>query len=211
MAGQTERLAEKRLVATTGEEAVALVENHHPEMVLLSLELKRPDARLVAPNLIQAHPDLLVVATFREMALPMMNRLNGLGVEDFLPQPLQFLQLFRIASTRFGVPLRRHTRYHAALDVVRLDGVTIGRTIDISCGGLQMECIHPAAPDQSFLADLTLPDGAKVRSRCHVLAVEGESPKQVTARVEFVNLRGEEFRRLTNFIDTLSPEAAEEV
>ena len=197
---QTERLASRRELATSGDEAISLVERLRPEALLLSLELRHPDADKVAKLLKKGHPELFMIASFRELSVPMMAKLEQLGIDEFLPQPIDPTQLFRAASKRFDTPFRRHTRYPVHLEVFRADGVMVGKTRDISEGGLQMDCYHPTHPEQSMLLDITLASDQKLRVRCLVLEVEGEPPTTVIARMQFQNLRGEEHRRLMRFL-----------
>jgi len=203
IAGETTHLAKERLIATTGGEALGLVGTHKPAMCLLSLEIARPEATEIAPQLLAVHPKLFIVATFRELALPLMGRLEKVGIEDFIPQPIDYTELFRAASDHFGMPFRRHARYPITLEVFRMDGVLIGKTRDISAGGLMMDCIHPAQAEQSLLVDIALTDETKVRVRCQIIAAEGQPPIAMTARGQFQNLRGDEYRKLMGFLAEL--------
>jgi DNA-binding NtrC family response regulator len=205
---ETERLAIERPTASTGQEAIALVKRYQPEAILLSLEIEHPEADAVIKEVLEIRPGIFVVATFRELAVPTMDRLDRLGVEDFIPQPIDFTQLFRAASTRFNTAFRRHTRYRATLEVYRADGVLVGRTLDISEGGLAMTCEHPVHAESSLLIDLALPNDEKIRVRCEIIASEGEPPKTVSARGQFQNLRGADKKRLREFLHTQEPDDA---
>lgn len=204
IAEQTERLAERRFIATTGKDALGLVAEHQPEAVLISLEIKHPEAYAVVGAITKADPDRFVVATFRELSVPTMDRIGRLGVEDFIPQPIDFTQLFRAASQRFDTYFRLHTRYPVSLEVFRVDGVMVGKTLDVSEGGVRMACIHPVHPGHSLLVDMLLPeDQGKVRVRCTIIAVEGKAPNEIVARGQFHNLRGEDHKRLQEFLTAL--------
>jgi hypothetical protein len=202
--GETARLAERRIGVSSGDEALKLVKEQSPEMLLLSLELR--DVNAAVQKLRKAHPGLFMVATFRELGVPGMDKLAKTGVDDFIPQPIDYTALYRTASTRFGVPFRRHTRFPAQLEVYRADGVLVGKTLDISEGGLRMDCIHPLQKEASMLYDIALPGDAerRLRIRCLVLDVAGDAPRQVVARVQFQNLRGEEHRRMIAFFAELA-------
>jgi DNA-binding NtrC family response regulator len=203
---ETTRLAENRIVARTGDDALVRIATEKPEMLLLSLEIMRPDAAAVVAKIRKTNPNLYIVATFRELGVPAMNKLAKTGVDDFVPQPIDFTALYRAASTRFGMAFRRHTRYPAALEVYRADGVLVGKTLDISEGGLRMDCIHPAQKEASMLFDIALPrdEDRRLRIRGLILDVAGEAPQKVTARLQFQNLRGEEHRRLITFLADLA-------
>jgi DNA-binding response OmpR family regulator len=204
---ETERLAKERFVARNADDALRLVAQHKPELLLLSLEL-RPDASAVVTKLRKDGLNTCIVGMFRELGVPAMNRLAKAGVDEFLPQPIDYTQLFRLASARFDMHFRRHSRYNVTLDVFRPDGVLVGRTLDVSEGGLRLECFHPAEKDASMLYDIALPK-SKLRARCLFLQVDGAAPSKVIARVQFQNLRGEEHRRLIDYMGELSRIAPE--
>jgi CheY-like chemotaxis protein len=205
-ADQCERLASRREITTTTNETIARVEALEPELLLLSLELPKLDPLRAVPALRQRLPKLFVIATYRELSLPRMKKLSEAGVEEFIAQPVDIIQVYRAASARFRTSFRRHDRYALSLDVVRADGVVIGKTIDLSEGGLRMEAVHPMTPGESILVDLALPDGPKpLRVRCQLLHVDGQAPAKVTVRAQFVNLWGPEHRRLVNFLGTQTP------
>ena len=64
------------------------------------------------------------------------------------------------------MPFRRHDRYTVTIDVVRADGVTVGRTIDLSEGGSVHGRLHPLTPGESVLIDLPLGDEPKKLCGC---------------------------------------------
>ncbi len=206
VARHCERLAEERLFTTGGERTIAQVASLRPEMVVLSLEITKPDAVEVAKAIQKIAPDTFIIITFREMAVPMMEKLGKLEVGDFIAQPVDFAAIFRAASKRFGTVFRRHERHSVTLDIQRADGVLIGKTRDLSEGGLMMDAIHPFSVDESLLVDLGLPE-KPLRVRCHVLAVDGQPPAKVTARVMFENLRGREHERLVGYLADLGKQA----
>lgn len=203
-ASQCERLAERRHVAETTAELLQVVQAQRPDLLVLSLELAGLEPETLVPRLQAAAPDVFIIATYRELSVQHMEKLSRLGLEDFVPHPADALQIFRAASRRFHLPFRRHDRHVVALDVVRADGVTVGRTIDMSEGGLCMSASHPFAAGESVLVDLPLDDGAKpLRVRCTVLKVEGQAPTRVTAHMQFVKLWGPEQRRLVAYLAKL--------
>ena len=204
IAEETERLAEQRHVAERGDDVLRLVSEHQPEALLLSLELHHPGAADVVAKVVKAHPDVFVVGTYRELSVKEMDKLGRLGVEDFIAQPIDYVQLFRAASNRFDMPFRRHNRHTVALDVARADGVAVGQTVDVSEGGLQMECDAAVQAGHSLLIDLALPDDlGRVRTRLEVLHVEGAESGKILARGQFQNLRGDDLKRLRSYITKL--------
>ncbi|HET6344559.1 MAG TPA: PilZ domain-containing protein, partial [Myxococcota bacterium] len=173
---QCRRLATERLVATTGTQALALVSEYKPEVVVVSLELARPPIEKLVPKLIKIVPDVLIVASFRELAVPKMEQLNRLGVDDFVAHPINATEIFRAVSRRFHMAFRQHQRFNLHLDVLRADGVTLGRTLDVSVGGMRLELYHPLHAGESVLIDVMLPTGHKLRARCRLLSIEGTAP-----------------------------------
>src|SRR5262245_10663524 len=119
---QCRRLAQQRLVATHGEQILGLCAEFRPELVLLSLEMAHPPLEQLIPKLIKLLPDVLLIATFRELSVPHLEQLNRLGVDDFLAQPLQASELFLTVARRFAVSFRRRPRYPVRLEVHRPDG-----------------------------------------------------------------------------------------
>lgn len=210
IADETERLAVERLAVTSGDDVVRLAGEKRPEVVLLSLELNKPDATAVAKKLQKQHPDIFIMATFRELAVGKMDQLSAAGIEDFLPQPIDFVQLFRTASQRFGLAFRRHERYVVDVPVARVDGVLLGTTADLSEGGISFHCNEPTQAGQSLFVDLLLPGPhTKVRVRCVVLKVgPGETAEKSLAQAQFENLRGQEHQRLLQFLAGQPTQAA---
>jgi hypothetical protein len=207
VAEQCERLAQQRAIATTVAEMMQLIAELRPEVAVVSLELPGPPAKQWVPQLLKSQSGIFLISTYRELSVPEMERLGGLGVEEFIPHPIDILQVFRVTSRRFNVPFRRHDRYNLALDVFRMDGVMIGKTYDISEGGMCMEAIHPIGADESILVDLAIEDGGEpLRIRCHVLSVEGQAPAPVRARIQFVTLWGPDQKRLIRFLRQQSTE-----
>jgi CheY-like chemotaxis protein len=203
IADQCERLAEKRVVVTTAPEALQRAHELTPNVVVFALEMPRTSARAFVPDLLKAAPSTLLVATYRELSVTDMRRLAGLGVAEFVAQPIDIIQIYRAASHHFNVPFRRHDRYSLSLEVFRADGVLIGKTCDISEGGMCLTAYHPIAAGESLLVDLELPAGEKaLRIRCLVLGIEGQAPATVRARVQFTKLFGREQRRLLDFLQS---------
>lgn len=196
------RLAEQRFIASTSAELAKLTRELHPEVVVVALELTKPPALEVIAKLTKEQPSLLVIATYRELSILDMEKLERAGVHDLLPQPVDVTEVFRAASRHFAKPFRRHDRIAATIDVFRADGVLVGRTRDLSEGGMLIDALQPMKNDESLLLELALGDGVpkSMRVRCRVLAVEGTQPARVTARIQFERLWGPEHRRLADHI-----------
>ncbi len=204
IAEQCERIADARPVVTQASDAIARVAELQPEVAVISLELAGMPPKTLIPQLLDRAPNLFILATYRELSVPDMERFGRLGVDEFVPQPIDILQIFRAASRRFNVPFRRHDRYSVACDVFRADGVMIGKTCDISEGGMCMTALHPTNVGESLLVDIDLGDDQPLRVRCEVLQVEGTAPAPVKARVQFAQLWGPEQRRLVKYLQRQS-------
>jgi hypothetical protein len=178
-----------------------MVSERQPEMVVHALEMG--NATNLIPQLKRLRSNLYLVGTYRELTVRDMEKMAKLGVDDFLPQPIDIVDCFRSATRRFGAHFRRHARHSITLEVGRLDGVVVGKTIDLSEGGMLMQAIHPVSKGESVLCTLELPKQEPLRVRCNVLHVEGEAPKAVQARVQFINLRGTEHQRLVSYLSEL--------
>lgn len=203
IANQCERLAKQRLVANHSREALELAQTHLPEVAVLSLELEKKVEDHVA-QIIDAVPEIFVIGTYRELSMPGMQKLGTFGVADLLSQPVDALQIFRAASKRFQLPFRRHDRYAVSLDVFRADGVLIGRSVDLSEGGMCLAAMHPMNPSESILIDVALNDAARpLRVRCLVVHVEGQAPAQVRAHLQFTKLWEPEHQRLVTYLAKL--------
>jgi DNA-binding NtrC family response regulator len=203
IAQQCRRLAAVHIITTSAHETIEAVSRDRPQMVIVSLELPDEKPESLVKKLIKSHPDVLLVATFRELSVQRMDKLARAGVDELIAQPVDATDIFRAASKRFNIPFRRHERFSVTLDVQRADGVVIGRTLNISEGGLAMEAHHPMAEGTSVLVDLPLPAITPVRVRFQVLSVQGQPPTRTIVRGQFENLRGEEHRRLAGYLATL--------
>src|SRR2546421_220809 len=98
VADQCARLAERRQVATSGKQALDAIAPLRPEMIIVSLELTRPETLEVVREIRRLLPSAFVIATFRELTVPVMERIAKLGVDDFMPQPIDLTAVFRAAS-----------------------------------------------------------------------------------------------------------------
>ncbi len=205
IADSCERLAEIRQVVNSGEDVVDLIADKQPQLLVISLEMTRPDTIDIIPRLQRIAGDLLIIATYRELSVPLMEKLSRLGLQHFVPQPVEVTEIFRAASNRFQMHFRRHDRHNVTVEVYRADGVLVGRTRDLSEGGMSMDALHPVHPDESQLFDLMIADGASrpLRVRSRILQVEGTQPAPVLARIQFERLWGPEHKRLVDYIQSL--------
>jgi ActR/RegA family two-component response regulator len=201
LAQQCGRMAARTIVAISGDRVIAEAKAQPIEMMVMSLEIQRPGPLEVVEAVEQLRPSPFVVVSYRELGVPTMERYSRLGITDFVAQPIDATDIYRAASRHFNMPFRRHDRFAVAIDVTRPDGVTIGRTRDLSEGGLLMDAFYPATAGESWLIQLALPDQKKpLRVRIQILQVDGIAPAPMVARAQFQRLRGEEHRRLVTFL-----------
>ena len=205
IAQRCERFATKSVAVVTGEELLRVVAELRPQMAILSLELHEPSALEIIRELRRKNPKTHIVVTFRELAVPDMQRLTKLGIEDLLPQPVDPPVLARLVWLRFKINSRTHERYDVALDVHRADGLLIGRTRNLSEGGMLLwDVTQPLTSGLSLLFGLMLPNDKPVLVRGSVLAVESQIPNPMWARIQFEQLRGAEQQRLVAFLSDVA-------
>ena len=63
-----------------------------------------------APLSLEYRKDM-VIATYRELSVPLMEKLSRIGISHFIPQPVETTEIFRAASNRFQMHFRRHDRH----------------------------------------------------------------------------------------------------
>ena len=83
--------------------------------------------------------------------------------------------------------------------VYRTDGKLLGKTQNLSEGGLQLDSSVPLQAGQSILVDIEISQSEQIRARCLILDVE-EVNMKMKARAQFQNLRGNAYRRLMSFL-----------
>jgi len=213
---QCHRMAKNHLLATTAEDAIQKIHAHRPECLILSLEL--PQTHLINWfSQIKTEHNPFIIATYRELSVNMMDRLRGIGVEDFLPQPIDPTELFRIVSRRFKLAFRRHVRFPVNLAVLRLDETLMGETFNLSEGGMALDLYQPLSVDDSILLKLALPKAIPtvdhaldtIAVRCRILHVQELPRTGIRARVQFEKLRGKEREVLLQYIKHLEAEYRE--
>jgi DNA-binding NtrC family response regulator len=108
IAGQMRRVFSECITTTTSEQALSLVEEIKPQMVVLSLEINW--AENLAARWTKQQPQMFVVVTYREMPSTAMKALARAGVKEVMSQPIDFAALYRAVSQRFNIQVRRHVR-----------------------------------------------------------------------------------------------------
>lgn len=108
LARHCEGLAEERVAVFTGSAAVGEIDALAAEMMIISCEIQRPDVFHTVREARRACPEMFIVATFRELAVPGVTQVQALPVDQLLADPIDLAALYGGASRHFGVPFRRH-------------------------------------------------------------------------------------------------------
>lgn len=201
IADQCRRLANTRRVTVTIDDAILAATELQPEILVISLELSKSQPEAYVKKIRDIVPGALFIATFREITLPTMEKLRRAGVDEFVPQPVDATNIYCLASSRFDIAVRQHERFSIEIDVLRADGEVLGKTANISEGGMCLDAVRPVFPGNCFLVYLNIPPAPQpmLGVRFRVLTVEGTLPMR--ARGCFENLRGESHRRLAAFLN----------
>ncbi len=202
---QCRRLAKHRVVATSGNQALNLVREWRPQIITLSLEIGKPSADKLLPQLTEAVPESLIVGTYRKLSSASLEQFGRLGVDAFLAHPIAATELFRVVSQRFGLPCRQFQRFVIDLAVHSSAGAALGTCLDISEGGLRFAALTPLQAEEQLELALPLPDGVAtpLQLPCRVLGVHGRDGKHLV-RCQFAKLSAEDHSRLTAYIASLS-------
>jgi DNA-binding NtrC family response regulator len=197
---QCQRLAAQALVATHGDQLLALAAAHRPEIVIYSLELAQPPLAEAIPKLLKVLPDSLIMASYRELSVGHMNKMERFGVKEFLPHPVDPTEIFRAVSRRFGLPVRQHPRFAVAVPVHRADGALLGTSRNLSLGGLSYVSQTAQRAGESLLLHLSFGAAPAAVVRFRVLGSNAEASGTHVIRGQFENLRGPGLQQLVNFL-----------
>lgn len=142
-----------------------------------------------------------------------------LGAVEFLPKPLTVNQLEmildfleahlltgRFAEDLHKVNRRRYPRVKVSLDVTLEDlagGQWQGQSVDLSPFGLKVR--SPAAAEPGRTMRLSFSPAGEARITVLSLLVRKDSDGQAFA---FINLMGDDFQRLRQFVDSRLPRSA---
>ena len=88
--------------ATDGEQALALVEERVPDLVLLDWKMPRRHGSLVLDELKSRHPQLPVIVLTAEIAEHHRNLAESLKVDVFLTKPFSPLELLETIERLLG-------------------------------------------------------------------------------------------------------------
>lgn len=200
------------------DEACAHMLEQSFDLVVLSLDMPGMSPKELLQKFAQNKAPPLLLATFRELAIPQLKTLASYGIDDFLSHPIDISRIFAAANSRFDFPFRRHVRHKLALPVRRLDGEAIGTTLDLCEGGLRMACERRVQKDTFLLVALELPEVGPIQTRLRVLEVtERSNPKanlphapatlieacdgSFELRGQFEQLQGKPRKMLAAFLD----------
>ena len=204
LAANCERLAKSVLVCPTGSETLKAINKHSPSMLLLSLEITRPNPLKLVRKLRQKHPNMLIVGIYRELAMPVIEQFQQWNLKHFLSYPPSFPQILSIANQYFGIRTRLIARFEVPIDVYRADGIRLGTTRNISAQGMMLT-IDSAYTNQSLLLDIALPDQDPQRLRVRARVVQDHAPlsNEHTVRIYFEKFLTNNRGRISKFIQSL--------
>jgi CheY-like chemotaxis protein len=204
------RLARHRVVATTGDQALGLVKEWRPEVLLLSLEIDRPGAEKLLPKITAALPEVLILGTYRKLPEATMQQLERLGVDAFLAHPIAASDVFSVVSKRFSLPFRELHRFLADCQVRRADATEaaeppLGHLLDLSETGMRFVCASPLTPEDVVPLHIDLGDSPSepLPVQCRILSLSERGGVQI-ARGHFLGLKGEPKKRLTQYVAGLT-------
>ena len=209
IAGDCRRLSEHIIAATTVEETLKAIKRYKPQLAVLSLELRAPGIAELAQFIRKKNRRCVTIGTYRELSIPTIEALKRENVVEFVAHPAKRSAIFQIVARRLGVVTRVHPRFKTQIEVVRADGVLVGKTENLSRESMLLRTIHPAAMNQSLYVNLSLPGQDKLRVRCHILEAEGTPSGGTMARAMFDQIRGPERVALFRYIDTLDAQGLE--
>lgn len=166
------------LVAGSGEQAFAMIEEQDPALVILALETPGWNGdsicrRVKQDVLLRSTPVILVVPAGHEEAVA---RCREAGCDDILYRPIDNQQLLSVACRVLHIIERGSPRVEARFPVLcGHDPVKLrpGQVVNLNTGGLFVETdrLHPV--DTLLILEFTLPAGA--------------SPIRCKGRVSWVN------------------------
>jgi len=170
------------LTTTSGEEALVLAREHRPSLIFVDMDMPEMDG-LECCRAIKADAELrqipIILIGAKDSANDESNAL-GAGADAYLSKPLD-RRLFLGAGHSFLISIdRRETRldYIIPVDFICRGRSLQGRCVDVSSGGMFLECPPTANKGESLLIKFLLPD-------------DQQTPVEVKGRIAWVNSQEE--------------------
>lgn len=165
------------LTATSGPEALRLVREEKPHIVLLDYEMPGMAGDEVCRRIRQdettRHIPVLIVST--HAGPDVVERCQRAGCTDFLSKPVTGRQLLEKVVRILQIPYRVHLRTRVHLEVtlgVSGDAITVlGYSEDISEGGMLAETLEPLETASQVRLEFTLPSTGRLITTAEVVRV----------------------------------------
>lgn len=150
------------LTASSGEEALSLAREHRPSLVFMDMDMPGMSGT-VCCQAFKADPDLqsipVILIGDKNSATDEANA-RAVGVDDYLSKPID-RRHFLGSGHRFLVSIdRREPRqsHQLTVDVLCRGRRLQGRCIDVSSGGMFLDCQPKAQKGESLILKFCLPD-----------------------------------------------------
>ncbi len=139
-----QRLGIEHKVGATYDEALALIEEHKPEIAIIDTELAGGSGYELckhvkhSPDLKGTHVILLLTAIINRNEL---NKIDGSNCDDILALPIHSDDFYHHIAQIVGLPYRRDRRVGVTLDVVLpdVDGTIAGTVFNVSSRGVGVQ------------------------------------------------------------------------
>ncbi len=166
------------LTAVSGEEALSLAREHRPSLVFMDIDMPGMNG-LDCCRIFKSDPELqgIPIVLIGDVASPTdeSDALSS-GVDAYLSKPLD-RRYFLGTGHRFLLSIdRREPRqaYQIVVDFTCRGRRLLGRCIDVSSGGMFLDCQPTAQKGESLLLKFSLPD-------------ERKTPVEMSGRIAWVN------------------------
>ena len=170
------------LTASSGEEALSLAREHRPSLVFMDMDMPGMSG-LACCQAFKAAPDLqkipVILIGDKNSATDESNA-HAVGVDDYLSKPID-RRHFLGSGHRFLMSIdRREPRqsHQLTVDVLCRGRRLQGRCIDVSSGGMFLDCQPKAQKGERLILKFSLPDGKR-------------TSVEINGRIAWVNSREE--------------------
>lgn len=92
----------KVLTATTGNEALAKVKKHSPDLIILDMNLPDMDGQEVLRSIKEINPEIPIVALSDDRSRRLRKEAVDLGAYDFLLKPFTLSEIWRVVQEALG-------------------------------------------------------------------------------------------------------------
>ena len=160
-----ERAGCEILTATSGDEALRIVREEKPHIILLDYEMPGMNGDEVCRRIKESestrHIPVLIVTSHRTKEI--QDRCQKAGCTDFVGKPVSGRELLDKVVKILEIPYRVHLRTRVKMEVSLHEGETLsvlGYSEDISEGGIFVETLDPVEVGSKVQLAFTLPGAA---------------------------------------------------